>query len=77
MKRTRDLRNSDIRYIDYNPAVNAESDAGFQFDEGYSDNIRDSVLKANQLLDPQGCTVITACSPNGIASETEFGNRTR
>ncbi|KAF8847727.1 hypothetical protein BDZ45DRAFT_681707 [Acephala macrosclerotiorum] len=77
VKRTSELHGSAIRFIEYDPAVDAESNVGNSFVEGHSDNLRDSVLKVDQLLDPQGYTIITACGPNGIASEIEFGSQVR
>ncbi|KAL5317335.1 hypothetical protein ACEPPN_014430 [Leptodophora sp. 'Broadleaf-Isolate-01'] len=77
VKRTSELHGSDIRFIEYDPAVDAESNVGNSLGERHVDNIRDSVLKVDQLLDPQGYTVIAACSPNDIASEIEFCSEVR
>ncbi|KAI9767483.1 MAG: hypothetical protein M1839_004494 [Geoglossum umbratile] len=77
VKRTSELHGSDIRFIEYDPVVDAESDARNPFGEGPPDKIRDSVLKVDQLLDPQGYTVITACSPSETASEMKFGSEAR
>ncbi|CZR64739.1 uncharacterized protein PAC_14638 [Phialocephala subalpina] len=75
--RTDELRGSDIRFIEYDPVVDAESNAGNRFGREPRDNTRDSVLKLDRLLDPKGYTIITACGPNETSSEIEFQNGAR
>ncbi|KAF5535767.1 caspase domain-containing protein [Fusarium mexicanum] len=48
----------------------------FSFDNPFDDTgpeeLRDGVVTLSRLLDPQCCTIITACGPHEVASELNF-----
>ena len=70
--RTDQLADRNIRFLEYDPIVDAESDAGKHFGLEHRDVVRDSVLHLDLPLDPKRYSMITACGPREAASEIEF-----
>jgi hypothetical protein len=63
-----------IRYLDYDPQIDATYPASVEHSLDFEDELRHSVyrsasLSPNWLIKPDGYTVITACGPTEVAKE--------
>ncbi|KAH8197948.1 hypothetical protein TruAng_007898 [Truncatella angustata] len=82
--RTGRLLRSDIRYIEYDPIVDDHSDHSNPFEGGDEDSTRGAAYvlprgigHGQQLLDPAGYTILTACDLDEEATEIDIDGVSR
>jgi hypothetical protein len=75
--RTNQAANVEVRYIEHDPDIDAESEYTDPFAETLNAEERGGVVNLARLLDPEGYTIIAACGPHEVASELEFESGVR
>jgi hypothetical protein len=72
-----DQTQESIRYLKYDPAVDAKSKYNDPFINNSEDRLRGADINLSTLLDPNGYTIITACGPQELALELQLDGGTR
>jgi len=75
--RTNQAANVEVRYIEHDPDIDAESEYTDPFAETLNGEERGGVVNLARLLDPEGYTIVAACGPHEVASELEFESGVR
>ncbi|OPB40490.1 hypothetical protein A0O28_0005690 [Trichoderma guizhouense] len=78
--RTRNVRGVGIRSADYDPAIAAATlpdNEDFFGSRGVSYPLRNSTLRDEWIVDPDGYTILSACGPHEIARELELSTGER
>jgi hypothetical protein len=70
--RTNQAANVEVRYIEHDSDIDAESEYTDPFAETLNTEERGGVVNLARLLDPEGYAIIAACGPHEVASELEF-----
>ncbi|KAF3927879.1 hypothetical protein ABW20_dc0105084 [Dactylellina cionopaga] len=74
-RRGDNLQTGGTRFVEYDPTADDHDEtklSGWSLYQEVSDGLRDSTLKVNRILNPNGYTVIAACGPDEKASELKF-----
>ncbi|KAJ3538764.1 hypothetical protein NM208_g4681 [Fusarium decemcellulare] len=66
-----------IRFLEYDPNVDREFKSSGRFPFITVDDVRDSILKVDQLLKPEGYVIFTAGGPHGTAAEMDINGQGR